>query len=176
MSALVSLDPGIRGCGVAAFLDGTLRRAAYVRNPITKGGDAAAVTAMAITIHRWTYMVLGPYIMPIVAVEVPRVYPAARQKGDQNDLITVAGVAFAVAALHHKGFAPAVTYYPREWKGTVDADGVMVPRIKNRLTVEEKKVLEPCAKSVEHNVWDAIGIGLKALGRLDPKRVIARTK
>jgi len=68
-----------------------------------------------------------------VVIEVPRVYPAARQKGDQNDLITVAGVAFAIAARLRLPPYAITSYYPREWKGNLDPDEVMIPRIKGRL-------------------------------------------
>jgi hypothetical protein len=60
---------------------------------------------------------------------------------------------------------------PRQWKGTVDKD-VMIERIKTSLDLSEmKNVCLPKAKGLHHNVWDAIGIGLWASGRLSAKRV-----
>jgi len=170
MRPLVALDPGIRGCGIALFRDGMVTRAAYVANPIEKGCDVAAVTEMAAAAARWVCN--GPLVVPVpvnAVIEVPRVYPLARQKGDQNDLIAIAGVAFAFAS-HCLGVAQ---YYPRDWKGTLDADD-MTERIKSRLSVAELNCITKARASLMHNVYDAIGIGLKKVGRLDKPRLISR--
>lgn len=166
---LLALDPGVRGCGVAVFQGNLLLRATYVPSPALKGMSAAEVATMAQEAVKWAF----PF--DEVVVEVPRVYPAARQKGDQNDLIAVAGVAFGVAARATAMVPPSCvhSYSPREWKGTLDADD-MIERIKARLSPAEIARIITVRNSLMHNVFDAIGIGLKKLGRLEPRRIISR--
>jgi len=167
MSKLLAVDPGVRGCGVAFFNGDILLNATYIENPFFTGSRVREAVHLAHAVSTWAFT-KGLYFD--LAVEVPRVYPAARQKGDQNDLIAVAGVAFAVGA-KTAGFI--TTYYPREWKGTIDPDA-MIERIKGRLSPAEKHRILTVKKSLMHNVYDAIGIGLKKLGRLEPHRVISR--
>ncbi|MCP3167706.1 hypothetical protein [Myxococcus qinghaiensis] len=176
---LVSIDPGLRHCGVAVFdlLSGeraTLQAAGLPRNPRPPGGELSLVSwdFMAFSVREWLRPYLGdaPYRL---IIELPRVYAAAQQKGDQNDLIQLAGVVGMLG-----GCLPGVIgrrgVYPRDWKGTVDADA-FIERIKQRLdAVEHLRVELPSAASLHHNVWDAIGIGLHALGRLAPRRVFPR--
>ncbi|WP_246137120.1 hypothetical protein [Myxococcus llanfairpwllgwyngyllgogerychwyrndrobwllllantysiliogogogochensis] len=127
---------------------------------------------MAFAVREWLWPRLGNEPHQLV-IEMPRVYSAAHQKGDQNDLIQLAGVVGMLG-----GYLPNVasrrSVYPRDWKGTVDADA-FIERIKQRLSpVEHLRVELPSATSLHHNVWDAIGIGLHALGRLAPRRVFPR--
>lgn len=166
---LLAIDPGVRHFGAALFHAGDrhLDRAALIRNPIKAGNDLAVAAAACEALIRW----LGPDARTVrsVCVEIPRVYNAGNQKGDQNDLIALAGVGYslgcAVVAADRR-----IRYFPREWKGTIDADK-MTDRIERRLDRVEKAMIETCPASLRHNVIDAIGIGLKELGRLEPVRV-----
>jgi len=47
---------------------------------------------------------------------------------------------------------------PRDWKGTIDGD-IMAARIKATLSADTRDKLPKMAKSVEHNMLDAIGLG-----------------
>lgn len=85
------------------------------------------------------------------------IYP--QSKGDPNDLLRVAEVSGALAW----DFTNVYWYEARKWKGQVPK-AVMGKRILKCLTEEELKVLGPLAKN--HNVLDAVGIGLYHLGRL----------
>jgi hypothetical protein len=70
---------------------------------------------------------------------------------------------------------PVTQFFPRDWKGTVDPDAVCIPRIKERLSAtEHQKVQLPGAEDLAHNVWDGVGVGLKCLGRFEPRRVFAK--
>lgn len=165
----VCVDPGIRGCGAAIFLGGSLLKAAYV----PAGPDGDGVVGRAVQSARAVVVWIGQQNLdwgpswngyPIrLVIEWPQVYRAGRGRGDPNDLLGLAAVDGALAAicLDYK----VVTYLPREWKGQVPKD-VMVERIKSRLTPEELTRVELPAKSLQHNVYDAIGLGLKDLGRL----------
>lgn len=157
---ILSVDPGIRGCGCAMFDDDKkLFKAAYVKNLIVEGSGPRECTTMARAVHEWA----GTGMFKLV-VEWPQTYHGRSSRGDANDLFPLAGIGAALAMtrmpweLKH--------YRPQEWKGNVNAD-VMIRRIQSKLWPEEmKSVVLPKAKSLHHNVWDAVGIGLKYVGRL----------
>jgi hypothetical protein len=169
---ILAIDPGIRQFGAALFGglgQSALHRAGLIRNTAKTGNDPAAAFSACEALTHWLREHTVIPTIHTVIVEVPRVYPAARQKGDQNDLIALAGVAYALACSF--SFAEKrIRYFPREWKGTVDKE-TMARRIEARLSEVERATIEPCPQSLRHNVLDAIGIGLKYLGRLEPHRV-----
>ncbi len=148
---LVSLDPGLRGCGVAWWrVDGSLAHVAYVRNPVKIGNGPAA----------WMGYASGhiPDTDPEHFIsEVPQVYRAGSSKGDPDDLIQLAGVVGVFSAIFS-----ATTYWgvkPREWKGQVPKD-VHHARLVKTLSEAELKMVEAAAPpSLRHNVLDAVGLG-----------------
>lgn len=164
---LVSVDCGVRGCGVAVFSDGLLARATYVKNPLHRGQSATSAIAMARAVR--LYCVAG-VPLDVLAIETMKIYPADEQKGNQNDLLGVQLVAGAITGILNA--RETISYIPQEWKGTIDAD-VCTDRIKSRLTIVEKAAVESVGE-LDHNTYDGIGIGLKYLGRFDPVRVFAR--
>ncbi len=191
---LLTLDPGIRGCGLAVFFNRQLHEALYIPNPMRKGGDLAAVVSMAGELVDHVAYKWGNAPGPItIVVERPQIYRDAKQKGDPNDLPPLYAIAGALtAALGERGPIEAMhEYLPREWKGTLDPEE-MARRVRERLSEGEfGKVQLPsntcdncrkrltdddCCKTtcLAHNVFDAIGIGLKFLTRLEPVRIIAR--
>lgn len=94
-----------------------------------------------------------------VVIECPMIYP--RTKVDPNDILVL-----AIRVGIHIGSAQAagVDYRlvrPREWKGTVPK-AVFAKRILSKLTASEGRILW----SLDHNIVDAIGLGLYHLGRL----------
>lgn len=176
MKQIVAVDPGLNACGVAIFSENArLEIAELVRNerdasadlPTRWEGAALAVGAFIARASRQY-----PHTDRTIVVEMPKVYPAAQQKGDQNDLMNLVGV---VASIVNLGMSERRRLlYPRDWKGTIDAD-VMIRRVAARLTTTEAaRVVLHSAKGLQHNVWDAVGIGLHVVGRLEPKKVIAR--
>ncbi len=167
MKRLLSLDPGIRGCGAALFEDGRLVACDYVKNPVKKGDDFEAILAMARQVHDWVLVNHGNGPFDLVA-EWPRIYTVSKSKGDNNDLLPLVGVGCAVAT-----FATSATrVFPHEWKHQLSKE-VCHQRIRNRLTLPEMIVLEDAlarAKSLAHNTLDAVGIGLHHVGRFAPKK------
>lgn len=168
---LISVDPGVRACGCAVWHEGQLQRAALVRNPFTRGQDAAAALAMGDAVLEWWGMgrrALGHEL----AIECPRVYEATFQKGDQNTSIiplslVVGAVTGALGLKTHQ-------FFPRDWKGTCDADRVLIPLVQSRISPAERARVQLPSESLAHNVWDGVGVGLKLLGRLEPRRVFAK--
>lgn len=160
---LVSIDPGVRLAGVACWDDGELTAAWLVRAPKDGGylpWEQIAISVVAEIADR------QPPLGMDLAIEKPQIYHQSKQRGDQGDLIDVALAVGAIAArfaMYQGGVT--FTYLPQAWKGSAPKD-VMVERIKRRLTPEEHARIDlPRAKSLRHNVWDAIGIGLHQLKR-----------
>lgn len=137
MGRLISIDPG-KCSGVAIFDDGALTDA-YVTEQIEPVDHGAAQ----------------------VVCELPRIYPTGKGKGNPNDLISVALSAGRLCALY-----PGTQYvFPHSWKAQVDGD-IMCQRILCFLSKPEATRFQVLPKSKEHNMIDAIGIGLWHLGRM----------
>lgn len=166
---LLTIDPGLRGCGVALFDDsGALVAADYVKNPVA-GKGYAAHSALGDAVDSWVALRCDQYHPTSLVIEHPRVYPGAPNK-DLNDLLDVVAVGAAVGAkLQHTLTRAPETVYPSEWKGTVKK-AVMTERIRRALTPDELKVCRFTNKSDDSDLLDAVGIGLWRLGRLN-KRV-----
>jgi hypothetical protein len=148
---LITLDPGLRGCGVAWWrVDGSLAHVAYVRNPVRIGNGPAAwmgYDRAALWDNRTDHFLS----------EIPQVYRAGASKGDPDDLIQLAGVVGVFSAL-----VSAKVYWgvkPREWKGQVPKD-VHHARLVKTLSEAERKMIDASAPpSLRHNVLDAVGLG-----------------
>jgi hypothetical protein len=91
-------------------------------------------------------------------VERPRFYPG-KSKVDANDLIVLA---LRAGMLAQAVQAPTTRFVePSVWKGQLPKN-VCHNRIRAILTPVELAVLAPVK---DHNVWDAVGIGLFGVGR-----------
>lgn len=159
MSVLVSVDPGLRGSGVAVWRDRVLVAAAYVRSPEKKVRGPQAWCAMADSVAFY----VKPFTVDTLVIEVPQVYRATVFNGvNPANLIEVAGVDGAIAqAVQAVNRYP---YLPREWKRQDDKADTQ-HKIEAELSDGEKAAIEPCAESLIHNVYDGIGIGLWHLRR-----------
>jgi hypothetical protein len=152
---LVSVDPGNDGCGVALWsVSGELLRAGYAAPRRRLPEPAARWMEVAHAVIGYAG-VLNP---EDVAIEVPQVYPD--DPVPPNDLITLAMVAGVV--LGHLSPLRATRYLPREWKGQVPKK-VQHERLRAHLKSAELGRLDLPAPSLQHNVWDAIGIGMHHL-------------
>ncbi len=153
---LLAIDPGIRGCGAAFFMDSCLVRAAYVENPEVAGNHALAAREMANAVAGWVDCYAR---VEELALEWPRIYKTRIREGkmreDPNDLLALCGVNSALAAFIP--WAVPTCYAPSDWKMQLKKEKCH-PRIKATLA---------------HNMLDAVGIGLYHLGRFERKRVIA---
>lgn len=184
---VVSIDPGLRGCGVAAWGNGELHDARYV--PGEPRGEALAevVEATAFAVGTW----LGALrrraehaahpggAVPLgyapgwdrvqVIIECPQTYGGRASQGDANDLIGVSMVVGAIGA--HLG-EPWIAVRPAAWKGQVPKKtkhktNPIELRCRAKMTAAELcRVYLPKSKvNLGHNVWDAIGIGMWHLRR-----------
>jgi len=160
VGSLHSLDPGIRGCGVAEFVNSVLVRCAYVVNTVGHGQRVTQQMEMAGEVAAY----IGE--CHTLVAEWPRVYARDIQKSNANDLLPLCGVVASTATIVRPW--SIIEYRPSEWKGGVPKKAFN-DRILSRLSPAELAIVPN-----DHNVIDAVGIGLKALGRLDRKMVIAR--
>ncbi len=104
-----------------------------------------------------------PLLPASLVVEIPVIYPMGRGKGDSNDLIKLAELAGMIRGWYLSR-APGLvtaTVAPRTWKGTVPKK-IHNARVLDKLTSKERAILpmRPRAKDYDHNMVDALGIGL----------------
>lgn len=101
-------------------------------------------------------------------IEFPRIYDRRNWLGDPNDLLEVACCAGHFLEQSKKYGSPCERISPQQWKGQrpKSADHKYTKRLLNE---EELKIVteleKKYAKDKVHNVLDAIGIGLYAVGR-----------
>lgn len=101
-----------------------------------------------------------------VVVEVPRWYPKEHEI-DVNDLLDLGLKAGVLSGFYEQRGVEVESVFPRTWKGTVPKK-IHNERVLAALTEEEVALLprRPRAKDHDHNVLDAVGIGLWKLGRM----------
>ena len=101
-----------------------------------------------------------------IVVEIPKVRDRRHQKKkvDPDDLIRLSVVGGAFLAFGR----PGVIRRPEEWKAQLPK-GVCRTRLTDILSKEElrtfKTDLAQHPEGLQHNMWDALGIGLHDLGR-----------
>ncbi len=158
---LLAVDPGLKCTGVAVFEGSRLVRGFVVRGP--RDGDTAdRARAVASGVLEKV-----PAVDRVI-YEWPQVYRFGRGKGDPNDLLALVAIGSAVAALYPAARVESVK--PAEWKGQ-RAKEAMRGVIVTRLDPSEQELLTWAG----HDTWDAVGIGLWALGRLERRRALAGT-
>lgn len=173
MGFLLAIDPGVRGCGIAAGADSRILAAGYViGEKETRIVRAPAWLAMADAVVRWVEdLSMGERFFreADLAIELPQVYRGSHQAADKskvnpNDLIDLAAVVGAVTASLRR---PTRVYLPAEWKGQVPKE-IVHERARAKLSMEELLFIKDGAPraSLAHNMWDAVSIFLKHVGRM----------
>lgn len=173
MSIVLALDPGIRYPACALFVSGTLAAAGRVKLPgaWTKLPMAQRCLEIAKACRTWlgdksVYDTKLDYVF-----EWPKVYAGKKAKGDPADLFPLTGVGMAVAGLLNDVIHElnVHSYLPREWAGNIPKstkgnplDSIRGQRVWGRLSDAEKAVVV-----LSHDALDAVGIGLKFLGRYE---------
>ncbi len=141
--ALVAIDPGA-DLGWAFFTDGELFACGLAKGPTPEIFDCADV----------------------VVCEEPQIYRHSRVRPDS--LIKLTRIVGRCEELARAEGATFETVKPAKWKGSVPK-AICHRRIFVRLTAPELSQvdfdLRGVPKSKQHNVWDAIGIGMWRLGR-----------
>lgn len=151
----MSIDPGSKAAGIAVWRKKQLRLAFLARGETWQSTVENAL-------ERLSDEMLWP---DSVIIEMPEVYMPRHSKGDPNRSLTPlflqTGAFIASFGMRTKH----ATVLPKSWKGQTPK-AIMIKRNQERLTSEERNHVElPKARSLQHNVWDAVGIGLHHLGR-----------
>lgn len=153
---ILTVDPGLRRAGAALwYQDGVLKKAWLSQAPSWLT-PVESVRHMA----RDLAFAEGEDVTCAVS-EFPRLYGGRAAKGSGDDLFLVAAVVGGLAALRD---GPTVPVLPTEWGAS--GKGITEARCREDLSPEElARVQLPSAKSLRHNVFDAVAIGLWWLRR-----------
>ena len=160
---LLSVDPGTQALAYATWSNqGKLIECNLIRVPNTVTVLSERIRIMMTELNKVPYssdQTCHSGWEPGLIVEMPVVYPHSRNKVDANDLVALGAVAGAVLGRYPHG--RFVT--PAEWKGQ-RTKNVTKAKINLELADFEKFVVRRTMvnvpKSLQHNVYDAIGIGL----------------
>jgi hypothetical protein len=169
---VLSIDPGIRGVGLAMWRDGKLESALYLPNPMKDGNGPVEAAAMARAVY-------DKYKCDVLVLEYPRTYGGRASRGTTDSLFPLAAVDGALAALFCD--RKVVYYLPQQWKnGTEKPETTKEPyviehKVRTRLDKDELGRIV-WGNNVKHtwDVSDSIGLGLYYLDRFERKRVFAR--
>ena len=174
MSTLVSIDPSLTRLGFAVFERGELVRTGVVRGTTKASEDIVhRVARMALC----TLAKIDAHLMiQDMVFEWPQLYGTGKSVGSPNKIMPLAAVCSAIGATVNNRYGTRLhSYLPSEWAGQVPKCTTVAGcksspralRILSRLSVEEQSVWDDAKYDDE---IDAIGIGLKFLGRYERKR------
>jgi hypothetical protein len=164
---LLTIDPGLRGTGVAAFQVGRLAAAWLL---CSRANGDLAIEEIFASADKTIF--LSAY--DDIVVELPQTY-GGRGAGrtDANVLIRLGALAGTLVggAIRTAKYRTRMRFVaPNEWKSNVDPD-IVLGRIWALLDDKEKEIVRAAsgkrAKGWDHNVLDAVGIGLHQVGRME---------
>ncbi len=151
---LISIDPSTKRPAVALWEDGILTETFYLRSDLKNTPDVFELVSELAFSH----------YADEVAIEMPEIYAGSKvSKAGLMKLAFHAG--FSAGVFHVPGRTKIYPYLPKEWKGQVPKE-VMSPRIMGRLSKDEAAKVLTLTKTFQHDLHDAVGIGLYHLGRL----------
>lgn len=158
----LSIDPGKWDCGAALWdSDGQLISASLVKNLIS-------ATCRAERVEIWRGMARGVRAWadcqdPDLILEIPQVDLRTRGAAKITPLFDLSGVQGAIACMWPNArilWSPT----PSEWKGQLPKE-ISQARVDARLSAGERDLIAWPAKSLRHNVYDALHLGLVWLER-----------
>lgn len=151
---ILAVDPGKKQCGVAYFAGTDLICCALVKAP----REHSDTYETALAVAEWFFDRIDPTSPPdLLVVEHQQIYGGIRSQ-NPNDLLPLAQVVGGIfARIPHRR---RVNPLPRVWKGTTPKE-IFSERLRAGLSENERRLLSDLkmAKSTEHNVLDAIGLG-----------------
>ena len=165
---VVSIDPGLRQCGVAIWDCEHLVWAGLARNDYSGKNQFIAARSMSYAV--WALVATTPQQL---VIERPQVI-----RGWTRNAESITALSLVVGALLVGGgvgtLAPALPqlfeYLPVQQKGNVPKP-IMESRARARLSQAELLSVHlpyhngKLSKSLAHNVWDAVWLGLQHIGR-----------
>ena len=162
MSSLIAIDPGTRSTGIAKFLNGQLVQA-YTLKSYSK--DINTRMRAIVEDHG-----RSGHFADRVVLEIPHVHG---RKVDPNKalipLAIIGGALWARSSIYSEP-PELIMATASQWKGSLGKPTCHA-RGRMRLKIDEISIW---AKSASDDERDAICLGLWAVGRFGPQRVIAR--
>ena len=134
---ICAIDPSTKGYGVAFFDGDQITDARYVRHD--------ELRAFASTTE----------LFDLLVVEMPQFYPGIT-KSPQSLIQLGYAAGFAAACFAARA---RENIYPRQWTRGIKKDE-RIKTLKRFVKTEEYPVMRMPTASLQHNVWDAIGLGL----------------
>lgn len=161
MSSLVSIDPGLRVCGVAAFEDKLLTRCGTARWDKGSGPEQWVGMAAAVSCLLGDSWRIDPETLAIEKMVTRR-----GRSDAHSALIELSQVSGAIYALVSASEPVAVA--PQDWtKGRPKR--INHRRVRYRLSKQETRILDEALEDTKREnqkeVLDAVCIGLHVLGR-----------
>lgn len=160
---LLAIDPGVTMSGWAVFLGQKLVEAGLARakRDMEIPERVQAMLAALVLVRQAT---TPRNFFDTVVVEYPMVYPGRNAVGDPNDIVAVSYAAGAIAHAVASKDTRVIATLPRNWKGTIPKN-----IHHQRLQADHPKAI-PVVKrsgpsSMQHHVWDAVGLGFWQLER-----------
>lgn len=152
---IIAVDPGLDECGLAAVNNGSLIWAALAR----RGTRDMASKAYNVVDLMLVNMKFGGRVD--LALEKPQIYTDRHRKGSQEPLIDLAILLGRITGLMDGIWDYTSTYYmPAQWKGQVPKH-VHHARLTQMLEDTHfswRDRVDWPPKSLQHNVYDAIGL------------------
>jgi len=156
---LLTIDPGFRYFAYAMFSESEI---AYADISKTKSEDWEAWTGQPPSFLEIQEIVSQfEWGAKMAIIEFPQIH---RDTPNPNDIVKLASACGAYTSLLQRLGFSVVWVRPAEWKGTVPKD-VMTKRILAKIKECEYSRIK---NAKDHNVIDAIGIGLWHLNRKTP--------
>jgi hypothetical protein len=172
---LLCVDAGLRACGCSVWHrhsngDHSLVRAALVHPYQSDFAQPRAWIEMAAAVARYA----PPAEIGLVVVEQP-----GTRRGDgrhnRKALESLVAVGAAIIAQYPNAYPSCIL--PLDWAGNLkrpnpwrEDEDPIAHRVRKTLNPEELQQVEWPAPYLRHNVYDALGIGLKVGGRFARKR------
>lgn len=183
MTWTFAVDPALRSAGVAAFKLGRLYACERITLPADTDEDLGQrCVDMARRIAKWCDAAMalwgaGEREHRACVIEWPQAYRGAKSLAPPADLFPLSGVACAVSALVG---GPLRTPTPAEWSGGSSKTDRKTKRPykdpwKSPRGMRIAAALMPVERKLvpaSHDAIDATGIGLWALGRFEPLRIM----
>lgn len=168
----IGIDPGVRMCGVAieharkidrrsspgltSHVEQIVRSAFLVRSK----ADTLAFRGLHMA-HEIMQRFPEAWDPVTLCVEGQQVYRSEKSKGDPNNMVALATVAGLILGSLHvacvDNIASIAMPLPREWKGTIKKE-IHHERLARDFPHWVAAVQQDTPKSMQHHVWDAVGL------------------
>lgn len=155
---LLTIDPGYRYVAVAEFSNRELKFGDMLESSACSEWSKISIQPPDFSYFR-NYINSKVWEQKRAIIEYPIILKSTPNTEDILKLTAACGAYTAI--LQSEGFK-VVWVRPRQWKGTVPKE-IMLKRIVDRLAESEYSVI---ANTANHNILDAVGIGLWQLKRL----------